>query len=104
MTKNKEEFNLMDLITDEDMAKVRAAADASIRMDEEEEWHRKNDPNYEQWKKEQHDALMADIAAHTVTKEELAARKVVERERIRKHMESVDWAAEIDAMFGFKDD
>ena len=28
MTKNKEEFNLMDLISDEDMAKVRAAADA----------------------------------------------------------------------------
>ncbi len=40
----------------------------------------------------------ADIAAHTVTKEELAARKAAERERIKKHMDSVDWAAEIDAI------
>lgn len=86
------------------MAKVRAAADASIRMDEDEEWHRKNDPNYEQWKKEQHDALMADIAAHTVTKEELAVRKAVERERIEKHIASIDWDAEINAMFGFTSD
>ena len=47
---------------------------------------------------------MADIAAHTVTKEELVARKAADRERIEKYIASVDWAEEIDAMFGFNDD
>ncbi|MBO5435283.1 hypothetical protein J6A31_05660 [bacterium] len=104
MSKNKEEFNLMDLISDGDRAECKAVAEAWRQSEAEEEWHRKNDPNYEQWKKERHDVLMADIAAHIVTKEELAARKAAERERVKKHMESVDWDAEINAMFGFEDD
>ena len=108
MAKNEEEFNLMDLITDEDRAECKAVAEAWRQREAEDEWHRKHDPNYEQWKKEQHDTLMARVAEHSMTAEEHAEWKrkwdAEQRRRLEEHIASVDWDAEIDAMFGFTSD
>ena len=45
----KKRFNLNDLIPDELRESARAAGRAAKMRDEETEWHRQNDPNFEEW-------------------------------------------------------
>jgi len=44
----KKKFNLNDLIPDELRESARAAGRAAKMRDEETEWHRQNDPNFEE--------------------------------------------------------
>lgn len=45
----KKRFNLNDLIHEDDIKRAEAAGQAAKMRDEEMEWHRQNDPNFEEW-------------------------------------------------------
>ena len=46
---NKNQFDLNDLITEDDLVCVDRAAEKSRKWREEVEWHREHDPNFDEW-------------------------------------------------------
>lgn len=70
---NKKQFDLNDLITEEDLTNVDAAAQKIKQWEDEVEWRRVHDPNFEKWYADECQKIhkkMDDMTIH-MTQEEL---------------------------------